>query len=390
MIDQAVLLVFWLSLLAFAWVYAGFPLLLAAVGTLRSRPVRKAPDTPRLSLIIAAYNEEEVIAGRLENDLLSDYPPEALEIIVASDGSSDETNAIVAGFADRGIRLLALPRLGKNRAVAAAVRQATGDIVVFSDANIFLEPGALHALAANFADPVVGGVAGNASYRIRPGSESSSQGETLYWRYDTWLKELETRTGSIVSAHGALYALRRELYQPPADPAAADDFAISTAVVEQGYRLVFERDARASEFAVQQVGPEFRRRVRLMTMGLRGVALRRRLLDPRRFGFYSLILFTHKVMRRMLPLALVTLFASSLYLGSDNRLYLTAAAGQVVFYTLAGAGFLLRRTSIGRRKWLYIPFYYCMANTAALSALHRFVRGEAITRWEPQRHTGAA
>jgi cellulose synthase/poly-beta-1,6-N-acetylglucosamine synthase-like glycosyltransferase len=390
MMGQGVLFVFWLSLLAFAWVYAGFPLLLAAVGTLRSRPVRKAPETPRLSLVIAAYNEEEVIAARLENDLLSDYPPDALEIIVASDGSADETNAIVAGFADRGIRLLALPRMGKNRAVEAAVRQATGDIVVFSDANIFLEPHALRALAANFADPEVGGVAGNAGYRVKPGSESSSYGETLYWRYDTWLKELESRTGSIVSAHGALYALRRELYQPPADQAVTDDFAISTAVIEQGYRLVFERDARAFEFAVQQAMPEFHRRVRLMTRGLRGVALRRRLLNPRRFGFYSFTLFTHKVMRRLLPVALVTLFLSSVHLGTTDRLYLIAAVAQLAFYTLAGTGFLLRRTPLGRRRWLYVPFYFCMANTAALSALHRFMRGETINRWEPQRHAGSA
>ena len=381
---------FWAALLSLVYAYVGFPLLLTIVGTLRGRAVRKQPITPPLSLIIPAFNEEEVIGERLENALASDYPAEALEIIVVSDGSSDATEAIVGGFAERGVRLLARPRQGKNAALAAAVRESSGSILVFSDANIFCEPGALRALARNFADPGVGGVAGNASYRLKSGSESSSRGESLYWRYDTWLKELENRSGSIVSAHGALYAVRRELYLPPPDVGAVDDFAISTAVIEAGSRLVFEPEARAREYAIAEAHREYRRRVRNMTMSLRAVALRRRLLNPFRYGFYSVVLFSHKVVRRLLSLSLLALLVSSMMLAGSHPVYTTAAVGQICFYGLAGAGLIARRHGLGRLRVLYIPFYYCMANAAALVGLIQFVRGRRISLWQPQRHPDAA
>jgi cellulose synthase/poly-beta-1,6-N-acetylglucosamine synthase-like glycosyltransferase len=388
--STVLLVVFWLSLASLLYVYGGFPLLVMLAGKVLDRTVRKQPVTPRLSLIIAAYNEEEGIADRLDNALAVDYPRESLEILVASDGSSDATGTIVGRYAARGVRLLSLPRRGKIPALTDAVQEATGEILVFSDANTVFQPDALRALARNFADPTVGGVAGNTSYRVEAGSESSSRGENSYWQYDTWLKQLESRTGSVVSAHGGLYAVRRELFQPPVDPAVTDDFIISTAVVEQGYRLVFEPEAQAWEVAVPETTREFRRRVRLMTRGLRAVAQRRRLLNPARYGFYSVVLFSHKVLRRLLPLALVALFVSSLYLASGDGFYLAAAIGQVLFYGVAGVGYLTRTMVVGRRKILYVPFFYCMASAAALLALLNFARGERIAFWQPQRHaTGA-
>ncbi len=379
-------LVFWLSLAALLYAYAGFPLLVAAVGALRGREVRKGSATPRMTMIIAAYNEEEAIGERLDNALASDYPSDALEIIVASDGSTDATNEIVAGYEPRGVRVLRLPRLGKIAALEQAVGQATGEILIFSDANTVMHPGAVRALASNFADPEVGGVAGHTSYRLKDGSESSSRGESLYWRYDTWLKAMESRTGSVVSAHGGLYAIRRNLYHVPPDRAVTDDFIISTGVIEQGRRLVFEPDALAYEIAVPTAKPEFRRRVRLMTRGLRAVSIRRRLLNPSRYGFYGVVLFSHKVLRRLVPVCLVVLFAASLYLASTSTFFLIAAVAQTLFYALAVAGGLARRHEVGQHKLLYVPFFYCMANTAALFALLRFVRGDRIELWQPQRH----
>jgi cellulose synthase/poly-beta-1,6-N-acetylglucosamine synthase-like glycosyltransferase len=377
---------FWLSLAALLYAYAGFPLLVAAVGALRGREVRKGTATPRMTMIIAAYNEEDAIAERLDNALASDYPAYALEIIVASDGSTDATNEIVAGYASRGVRLLRLPRRGKIAALEQAVGQATGEILIFSDANTVMHPAAVRALASNFADPEVGGVAGHTTYRLKEGSESSSRGESLYWRYDTWLKAMESRTGSVVSAHGGLYALRRNLYHVPPDRAVTDDFIISTAVVEQGRRLVFEKDALAYEIAVPTAKPEFRRRVRLMTRGLRAVALRRRLMNPSRYGFYAVVLFSHKVLRRLVPVCLVVLFSASLYLASTSSFFLVAAVAQTLFYSLAVAGGLARQHRVGQLKLFYVPFFYGMANTAALFALVRFVRGDRIELWQPQRH----
>ncbi len=377
---------FWLSLVALLYAYAGFPLLVAAVGALRGREVRKGAATPRMTMIIAAYNEEDAIAERLDNALASDYPSRALEIIVASDGSSDATNEIVARYEARGVRLLRLPRLGKIAALEQAVGQATGEILIFSDANTVMDRAAVRALASNFADPEVGGVAGHTTYRLEDGSESSSRGESLYWRYDTWLKSMESRTGSVVSAHGGLYAIRRKLYHVPPDRAVTDDFIISTAVIEQGLRLVFEPDALAYEIAVPTARPEFRRRVRLMTRGWRAVAIRRRLLNPFRYGFYGIVLFSHKVLRRLVPVCLILLFVSSLYLTPTSTFFMVAAVGQALFYALAVAGAVARRHEVGQLKFLYVPFFYCMANTAALLALVRFVRGDRIELWQPQRH----
>jgi cellulose synthase/poly-beta-1,6-N-acetylglucosamine synthase-like glycosyltransferase len=266
------------------------------------------------------------------------------------------------------------------------VRQAGGDVLVFSDANTMVEPGAIRALACNFADPSVGGVVGCTGYQLESGTESSSRGEDMYWRYDTWLKELESRTGSVVSAHGGLYAIRSELYREPQDTAVTDDFIISTAVVEQGRRLVFERSARAWEVAVPTSEREFGRRVRLMTRGLRGVALRRRLLNPFNYGFYALILLTHKVLRRLTPVALLLLFVASVMLSGTHPLYGALAGAQALFYVTALAGYFMRSTGAGQSRVLFVPFFYCMANLAALFALFRFARGERIVSWQPQRH----
>lgn len=377
---------FWSSVGMLLYAYAGFPLLVGLVGLWRRREVSKANGTPTVSFIIAAYNEEAVIAERLENVLASDYPPGLLEIIVADDGSSDATTAIVERYRERGVRLLSFPRRGKIPALNDAVAQATGEILVFSDANIQGDRKAIAALVQNFADRGVGGVAGHTTYLVTAQTESSGDGERLYWRYDTWLKELESQTGSVVSAHGGLYAVRRRLYLPVTDTSVTDDFAISTAVIEQGYRLVFEPGARACEHTTTEARREMRRRVRLMTRGLRGVFLRRRLLNPFRYGFYAVSLLSHKVLRRLAPLWLIVIaLATAILAGTGDRFFIAAGLAQLGFYGLAVAGGLLRRRRIGRMKPLCVPFYYCMANAASAMALWHFARGTRISLWQPQR-----
>jgi cellulose synthase/poly-beta-1,6-N-acetylglucosamine synthase-like glycosyltransferase len=378
------------SMALLAYIYFGFPLLLAVAGMVLNRRHRQGARLPSVSLIIAAYNEEACIAARLENALISDYPPELLEIIVASDGSTDGTVKIARACRDERVRVLALPRRGKIFALTDAVLEANGEILVFSDANTMVETGALRALVRNFADPEVGGVVGNTGYRIDAGSESSSRGESLYWRYDTRLKELESRSGSVVSAHGGMYAIRRELYQAPAEPAVTDDFIISTGVIAAGFRLVFEPAARAWEIAVPSAQREFQRRVRLMTRGLRAVACRRQLLNPLQYGFYSVVLLSHKVLRRLALIPLLLVFVSSLVLSGTSPLFGIALAVQLLFYGAAAAGHQLRGLPVGQVRLLYIPFFYCMANVAAFVAVLRFVRGERVVLWQPQRDPGRA
>lgn len=379
-------IVFWTALAVIAYAYAGFPCLVAGLAALRPRPrVRQAPVTPRVSMIIAAHDEADVIAARLDNAIAMDYPRHALEVIVASDGSTDATAAIAERHAADGVRVLRLPRAGKIAALNAAARVSTGDVLVFSDANTRVEPQALRALVRNFADPAVGGVVGHTGYAVPTEGESSGLGELLYWRYDTWLKERESRAGSVVSAHGGLHAVRRELYSPPPDGAVTDDFAISTGVIAAGRRLVFERDARAWEDTATKSGQEYARRVRLMTRGLRAVAYRRALLNPFRHGAYAIVLFSHKVVRRLVPFALIALLAGSLAAAPASPLYRAAAGAQLAFYLLAGVGWLARSSRLGRARLLHIPFFLCMANAAALVAWLRFARGDRIALWQPQR-----
>ena len=376
---------FWLSLAVIIYVYAGLPLLAGIVGKLRNRRVQKRPITPKISLIIAAYNEEDNIGEKLENVLALDYPSEDLEIIVASDGSNDATVSIVASYEDRGVRLLNLPRRGKIHALNDAVIHAAGEILVFSDANSIFEKQALRKLASNFADPEVGGVSGYLKYTESVDSDASGQGEHLYWSYEAWLKRMESLTGSIISANGAIYAIRRELYRSPAATAVTDDFAISTAVIEQGYRLVFDSEARCYEQPAPAASGEFGRKVRIMNRGLRGVILRKNLLNPFKYDFYSVVLFSQKILRRLVPFLLFILFVSSFLLSPQGSFHFWTFVTQILFYILACIGYLIRNTRLGQLKCFYIPFYYCLANAAALVAIINLIGGKRIEQWQPQR-----
>lgn len=380
---------FWISAGIIVYSYIGFSVLLIVVGKLLNKTVRKAPATPTISLIIAAYNEEDGIAAKLENSLTLDYPSDLLEIIVVSDGSDDSTAEIVASFENRGVKFLNLPRRGKIFALRDAVAQSTGQVLVFSDANTEYHPQSLRKLAENFADPQVGGVCGNQLHKKHRTADNASQGESLYWGYDKWLKACETQTGSIVSADGAIYAIRRELFEMPASTAVTDDFAISTAVIDKGYRLVFDAEALAFEDPMPDAGREFSRKVRIMNRGLRGVLMRKSLLNPFKSGFYAVVLFSHKLLRRMVPFFLIVLFIASLALTGTSLFFTVAAIAQTVFYGWALLGFLLRRTAIAKVKILYIPFFFCLANAAALVAFINLLSGKKIERWNPQRKTSA-
>ena len=375
---------FWGALGAVFYTYVGFPLLLISWGWFCPRPVKKSPWTPSISLIIAAFNEEHNIQSRLDNALASDYPEGKLEIVVASDGSTDATEVLTTAYFPQ-VRLLSLPRKGKIFALQEATAAAQGEILVFSDANTFFAPHTLSRLVENLADREVGGVMGNKLYKSHPEAESVASGEKLYWSYDKWLKSWETATGCAVSADGAAYAIRKQLFRFPEDPAVTDDFAISTAVIEQGYRLVFEKDAPVFEQTLNQASREFSRKVRLMTRGLRGILLRKRLRNPFQHGFYSVVLFSHKVLRRFVPILILALLFCSLGLVGYHPVYSAALAAMSLFISLSVMGWAFRNRAIGRFKLLLIPFYYCLANGAALVAIFKLLRGERIERWRPQR-----
>lgn len=389
-------LVFWSAIAMAAWTYVLFPACLCLRARLSPRPHRSGDATPTASLVICAYNEEASIGARLENALALDYPADRLEVIVASDGSSDDTNAIARSFASRGVRLLALPRQGKIPALNAAVASARGEVLIFSDANSLYEGGALRALLRPFADPSVGGVAGDQRY-LRAGQlPDGAEGERAYWDLDRQLKRWQSVAGSVTSATGAIHAIRRELFRS-VPSGVTDDFWISTNVVAQGHRLVFAGEAAAWEPATPASGSEFRRKVRVITRGLRAVWLMRELLNPLRHGFYSVQLFSHKVLRRLAVVPMAAVLIATPWLWNSGALYRGAALAQLVFYLAALLGALLPPLEASAPGWarrlvklLALPTFFCMANAAAGVAALNVARGHRIDSWEPQRSASEA
>lgn len=374
------------ALLAIAAPFALYPLALFLRATFAPRAVAAAEHTPRVDLIVCAHDEAASIGAKIENALALDYPRERLTICVASDGSSDATVSIARRFEGRGVRVLDLPRRGKAHALEAAVRATDGEVIAFSDANSEWAPGALRALVRPLADPQVGGVAGDQRYCSDDAAVADgTAGERSYWSFDRQLKRWQSRAGSAISATGAIYAVRRALFEAP-PPDATDDFMISTAVIAQGRRLVFADDAVAFEPPSDTHGGEFRRKVRIMTRGLRGVVYRRGLMNPFTHGAYAVELALHKLWRRLtwIPLA-VLVGVAPLCWASGGWL---AAIGVAVVGSVAVGAFGLALPRLQRWRPVAIAAYVVMVNAACAVATLNALRGHRVAHWEPARATG--
>jgi cellulose synthase/poly-beta-1,6-N-acetylglucosamine synthase-like glycosyltransferase len=368
----------WTSLGVVFYVYLGYPLTLL---TLPARPLRPvARPLPPVTVIIAAYNEAEHIESTLQNKLAQDYPPELLDVVVVSDGSTDATDAIVERSLGRVALLRQNVRQGKTIALNRAMSVARGEIIVFSDANSHYDSNAVRALVDAFLDPSVGYVTGSLFY-VNPGGDTAvGGGSGLYMRYENWVRRVETRVGSVVGVNGGIDAVRRELYRPMA---AGDlpDFVLPLRVVQQGYRVIFCEAARARETALGQQHDEFRMRVRVSLRALHALYNMRALLRPR-YARFVFQLWIHKVVRYALFLPLGAAFLLNLAL-TTHPVYAALLAAQVSCYGLALVGWL----SGGRirARAVFVPFYFCLVNLAAGVALVRFLRGERQIIWTPRK-----
>jgi cellulose synthase/poly-beta-1,6-N-acetylglucosamine synthase-like glycosyltransferase len=375
--------IFWSALLALAYTYLGYPLLVWAVSSARPRELRRASWEPTVTVIITAYNEELDLASKLENTLALDYPPEKLDILVASDCSTDQTDEIVRSYESRGVRLHRQQmRLGKTAAQNAAVELASGEIVLFSDATTLYSSDVLRAMLPNFADPTVGCVAGNLIY-VDENRSGTGQGARSYWGYETFLRRHESRAFSLIGAPGCLYAVRRTAYVPLYHEACSD-FIIATKMVEQGLRAVYEPAAVCTETTNSQPGTEMRMRVRIISQTLTDLWRHRSLMNPLRGGFYAVQLISHKVLRYFIPFFLLLLLATSALLAPHSIFYSAVFWAQLACYILAGIGWLLDRAGV-KIRLLSLPLYFILANVAAMIAIYKFLVGERYASWEPIR-----
>jgi len=363
------------------YTYFLYPLFLYIVSkTLSSSPIETNSEFPSVSIVIAAYNEENIITEKLENCLQLDYPPGKVEIWIASDGSNDNTNDMVRARAERDerIHLLELPRTGKSGVINQAMKYVQNDIVVFSDANTEFEKNALQKLVTHFHDPEVGCVCGRLVYR-NPGEIVSGEGESFYWRYETALKKMESKLGYVAGANGAIYAIRRELFEPLPKKTINDDFVVSMRIVSKGYKSLYEENAIAYEDVAPEMESEFKRHVRDGAGHYLAIGHLLSLLNPL-VGIRSFIYWSHRILRWAAPFILVLLLLINIGL-LNHAYYRGIFILQVVFYLAAIMGFLI----VKKKRlpfFIYIPFYFCNLNLALLLGFFKVLTGRQKITWE--------
>jgi len=383
----AVKVIFWLVVFILFYVYFGYPLLLGFLALFQRKQVEiDGVYEPTVSLIIAAYNEEVVIGGKIQNSLLLNYPEDKLEIIIFSDASDDRTDEIVKNYADQRVNLLQIEgRKGKTYCQNEAVKIATSEIIVFSDANSMYAPDAIQKLARHFADERVGCVSGELRYR---GGGGVVEGERTYWAYDQILKQLESKVSSLVGANGSIYAVRRASFRP-LPPGTAEDLVRPLQIVQEGHRVVYQPDAVAWENTAQDVSMEFQRRVRIVTQSVRSLLDNRKLLhllNPFCYGMFSIQLWSHKALRWLSGIFLLLILALNIPLVGHGWSYCVSLAGQVAFYSLALWGVLsekaLKRQAL---KLPHIAYYFCLSCYAMLKGVYLGLRGRTMVTWQPSR-----
>lgn len=384
-------ILFWLCVLMVIYVYAGYPILVTILARFRPTPPKSVDYFPTATLLIAAYNEESVIAAKLENSLALDYPPDKLQILVAADGSDDRTTDIVQSFANRSVELSYDPtRRGKLAAINRAMQNVRGEVVVFSDANNAYEPNALRVLLQPFADPSIGGATGSKNI-IKTGSQLS-QADGLYWRYESFIKKQETRLGCCVGVVGEIFAIRRSLYNQPPDKIINDDFFIALNIIKQGFRIVYLPEARSIETASQNEQDELVRRSRIVAGRYQAMAYSLTHL-PFRQPLVVWQILSHKFLRPLVPQAMIGALLANLLAvlfpgsGSPAWLFLTPPVNivflglQIVFYLLAWLGMAFKPKGL-LGKVIYLPTFLVNSNYAALLGMFRYMTGRQTTLWK--------
>ena len=372
--------VFWISFGLVLYAYVGYAALAIGFGRLFTRGVGRGTYEPAVSILTAARNEATRIAATIENKVRLDYPRDKLQIIVVSDASTDDTDRIARAAGDDRVMVLRQePQRGKTAALNLAVTHATGEVLVFADANSIYGADAIRMLVRNFQDPQVGYVTGRLIYGDVAGA---GLGCSLYMTYEDMLRRAETNFGSIVGVNGGIDAVRKSLYVSMRDE-QLPDFVLPLDVVRRGYRVVYEPAALLREDSLTTSGAEYRMRVRVALRAWWTLAEMRELFDVRRYGLFSIQLFSHKALRYLAFAALPPLYLSAATLQSAGWFYRASFLAGSALLLLAAAGHVVER--LGRsNRIVSLPYYFVVINAAAAHALVSFLRGRRQTVWTPR------
>jgi len=370
-------LIFWVCVFFIWYGYFGYPLLIRLLAKIRPKEVKKGKIEPSITVLIPAYNEERIIEEKIQNALSLDYPKDKLEIIIASDGSTDSTVQIAKKYLSYGVKILEYPRhQGKAGLINKSMLQAQGEIIVFSDASGMLDISAVREIVANFNDPKIGCVCG--LYRMVPEEESlASKGYKTYLEYDIKMKKSESRFSTILGAHGALYAIRRELFEQIPEHIINDDFYIPVMIVAKGYRAIYEDKAIALDKVRYTLKDEFRRRLRIGFGNWQQTLEFKNILKPSMW-LLAWQFFSHKILRNIMPFFLITAFILSFVLqGIIYKIFFYAFILLILLALIGGIFTKLKITS----ELLYTPFFFVIGNIAYLVGTFKFLFGRNKIKW---------
>jgi poly-beta-1,6-N-acetyl-D-glucosamine synthase len=378
--------IFWLGVFIVFYTYIGYGIVIWLLSKIRkNKTIQDLNNLPDVTLLVAAYNEEDFIRLKIQDTLALDYPEEKLQLFFVTDGSSDETPNIIKDF-PRLTHFHESQRRGKIHAVNRVMRFVKTPIVIFCDANTFLNRDAIKNIVRHYADPRVGGVAGEKRIFKKREDNASGSGEGVYWKYESFLKRKDSEVYSVVGAAGELFSLRTSLYEEPSENMIIEDFYLSLSVASRGYRFIYEPEAIATETASASVSEEWKRKVRICAGGFQAMAKLSHLLNPFRYGILTFQYVSHRVLRWTLaPLFLPLIFLASLYLAiTGSGFYLLVLAAQVAFYTMALAGYLFRERNVSI-KGFFVPYYFCVMNFSVYAGFVRHLRGKQSVVWDKAR-----
>ncbi|EOR96061.1 Glycosyl transferase, group 2 family protein [Arcticibacter svalbardensis MN12-7] len=381
---------FWLSIFIVFYTFLGYGILLFLMVRIKrlfskkpTEPIIDIDQLPTCTLIVAAFNEQDYMHDKIKNTLQLNYPTNKLQILFVTDGSTDHTPEIVAEYKE--IKLLHSPlRKGKINAVHRAVQEVDTEVIVFTDANTFLNTDALQIICAHYKNNNVGAVAGEKRVFSDELADASAAGEGFYWKYESALKKWDSEIYSVVGAAGELFSIRTSLYEPVGPDIILDDFMISMLIAMKNYRIVYEPNAYATENASANVKEELKRKIRIAAGGIQSIIKLMPLFNVFKYGILSFQYISHRVLRwTVAPFLLILIFFTNaaLAISSEGWLYSFILFLQIIFYSAACLGYLLEKKQL-RIKALFIPYYFCVMNYAVFAGIYRYYTKQQSATWE--------